>query len=95
MLIGFVYKTDSRTAVTPAAKSLAIVGVLTPSCGTALEEVIIAIERTEVTNVVFQLLEVRSNQCNAIISNQRTSELVNRIGNQSLTFFILMSMKLC
>ena len=54
-----------------------------------LNEMIIATTQPHSKRIVFQLLEVFAKKLNAFITNQRNDELVNCIGDQCLTFFVL------
>jgi len=59
-----------------------------PNCYAMLDEMIIAVTRPQSKKIVFQLLVVFAEKLNAFITNQRTDELVNCIGDQCLTFFV-------
>ncbi len=54
-----------------------------------LNEMIIATTQPHSKRIVFQLLEVFAKKLNAFITNQRNDKLVNCIGDQCLTFFVL------
>ena len=59
-----------------------------PNRCAVLDEMIIAVTRPQWKKIVFQLLEVFAKKLNAFITNQRTDDLFNCIGDQCLAFFV-------